>query len=363
MSNDNIADKLNYAIHPGEILQDALEAHQLTQKELADRVGLTTKHINEIIKGKSSITSNVAQKFEFVFSTSPGFWLNLQKDYEEIRARLSIEDQFQREEHLLSDFNCYADLTKLGFVKETRNKKERYTELLSFFGLSSLQLLSKNYAVMFRKTDKKPNLACMAAWLRIGEIHFTKLNFDKNFDERIFKEKLLLARELTAEPIDIASRKLEQMCTESGVLIAFTPYIKNTYVNGATRWFSSGTPLMQLTARSGRSDAFWFTFFHEAAHILKHSKKKRYIEWESSNSDDLDEQEANKFAQDLLIPASDYEAFVRVNRFDEAAIKSFSGSIRIGADIVAGRLARDEHISWPYASRFIKQIRVSAARD
>jgi len=47
----------DYLVFPGEILEEYLEAYSMTQTELADRTGLTKKTINEIIKGKSPITS------------------------------------------------------------------------------------------------------------------------------------------------------------------------------------------------------------------------------------------------------------------------------------------------------------------
>jgi len=359
MSNDSLTSKLNYAVHPGEILGDTLEDYGITQKELAGRTGVTPKHINEIIKGKSSISSGFAQKLAFVFDTSTGFWLGLQKSYEEINARLSIEDQFKEEEGLLADYTCYAELTKFNLVKDTRDKKERFMELLSFFRVSSLSLVPANYPVQFRKTDKPINRFSMSAWLRMGEIQHSRSLVKCDYDEQLFKSRLQEIRSLTTLPIGKASSRLEQICKESGIFITFTPYLKNTYVNGATRWLSSGNPLIQLTARTARSDVFWFTFFHEAAHILKHSKKNSYVEWEANHSTDPDEQEANQFAANILIPAKDYLDFVSVNDFSPTSIKSFSGRIGIGQDIVAGRLAKDEFIKPNYAQAFIASIKVS----
>lgn len=359
MTNENITPKLNYAIHPGEILQDTLDDHDLSQKDLAARTGVTPKHINEIIKGKASITSGFAQKLEFVFETSPGFWLGLQKNYEEIKARLSIDEQFADEESLVGAYSCYNELTKLKLVRDTRVKQERYMELLSFFRVSSLSLVPSNYSVQFRKTDKPINIQSMAAWLRMGEIQYNRSNFNVEYDEQKFKSRLADIRKLTVLPTDIASKKLEHILRESGVFIAYTPYLKQTYVNGATRWLGSGNPLIQVTARTARSDAFWFTVFHELAHILKHSKKNKYVEWASDPSDAPDEVEANQFAAETLIPGRIYNDFVMRADFSPSSIKSFSGEVGVGQDIVAGRLANDEHITWAFAQGFITRIRVS----
>lgn len=347
MSNDNLTTKFNYAIHPGEILQDALDEHGLTQRDLADRIDVTPKHINEIIKGKASITSTFAQKLEFIFDTTPGYWLGLQKNYEEILARLAIREQFESEKDLVDSFTCYGDLVQYGYVKETRDKMQKYVELLSFFGISSLRLLERNYAVQFRKGKTQPNTQCMAAWLRMGELHFRGISTYKPFNDKKFRSLLQDVRGFTMEPIEIASKKLEEACYESGVVIAFTPYLKHTYVNGATRWLNSSTPLIQMSARMKSRDIFWFSFFHEAGHILKHSKKKEFIELQGRRDEvSNEEMEADVFAANTLIPPAFYQEFVRKADFTDNAIKSFSGSIGVGADIVAGRLASDGHKDW-----------------
>lgn len=359
MSNDNLTPLLNYAIHPGEILQDALTEHDLSQKDLADRIGISYKHLNEIVKGKAAISSVQAQKLEFVFGTSSGYWLNLQKNYEEIKARLAIDEQFLVEKKELENFKCYKELAETGFVKKTSIAKEKYQELLHFFAVSSLSLVSKNYQVQFRKSAKDINVDCLAAWLRMGEILYRRAKKPEKFDEKKFADRLVKIRAYTSESIETASQKLIRDCFESGVVLTYTPYLKNTFVNGITRWYPSGTPQIQLTARNARSDIFWFTFFHEAAHLIKHSKRKNYVEWQAQTEKDADELEADAFAANLLIPLKDYSVFVQEADFSPVAVKTFAGNQGIGADIVAGRLAKEGLITWPAAMQYTHKIAVS----
>jgi HTH-type transcriptional regulator/antitoxin HigA len=350
MSNNHITTRFSYAIHPGEILADILEEHNLSQKDLAIRTDVTPKHINEIIKLKSSISPDFGQRLDFVFNTSPGYWNNLQNNYESINARLAIDKQYELEKSLLSTFTCYKDLAKHSYVKPTADRKTKYIELLNFFGVSSLRLISSTYAAQYRKSNDKPNDACIAAWLRIGETHFKFSRPLVTYDEKKFKNNIKLIRELTTKPIANASKRLEELCAEAGVSIVFTPYLSNTYTNGVTRWPSKDNPLIQLSIRNRMSDIFWFSFFHEAAHILLHSKKNTYVEWDGEHSSNPEEIEANSFAANILIPQKDYDKFTEANEFGNLKIRLFAQSIGVGKDIIAGRLAKDNYITWNQAS-------------
>ena len=57
----------NYAVHPGELLAEMLDEHKLTQSWLAQRTGYTTKHVNQMVKGKAPITADAAVAIAIAF--------------------------------------------------------------------------------------------------------------------------------------------------------------------------------------------------------------------------------------------------------------------------------------------------------
>ncbi|MBI2907659.1 MAG: HigA family addiction module antidote protein [Chloroflexi bacterium] len=78
------------AIHPGEYLAEEIEARGLSQKELARRMGRPLNAINEIIKGKKSITAETALQLEEAMpEIRARFWLNLETDYQLTRALIN----------------------------------------------------------------------------------------------------------------------------------------------------------------------------------------------------------------------------------------------------------------------------------
>ena len=69
-------------IHPGLVLKDELEERGLSQTQLAAHIGVLPKTINEICRGKRGISASMAVQLSRALGASPGFWLNLQKNWE-----------------------------------------------------------------------------------------------------------------------------------------------------------------------------------------------------------------------------------------------------------------------------------------
>jgi len=74
--------------HPGAILRNMLEElatdggdqlPSLTQKELARRLGVSRRTVNELIRERRSVTADMAIRLSRVFKTTPDMWMNLQK--------------------------------------------------------------------------------------------------------------------------------------------------------------------------------------------------------------------------------------------------------------------------------------------
>ena len=71
------------AIHPGEVLiEDFLMPKAITQKEFAKKLGWTAAKLNELIKGKRSVTVDSALALSKALRTSPEFWLSLQMHHD-----------------------------------------------------------------------------------------------------------------------------------------------------------------------------------------------------------------------------------------------------------------------------------------
>ena len=84
--------------HPGEILKlDFLEPLKLSQRTLADALGVNPRRISEIVNGKRSVTADTALRLARFFNVTPGFWLGLQKQYDLDVAEDALEGRLERE--------------------------------------------------------------------------------------------------------------------------------------------------------------------------------------------------------------------------------------------------------------------------
>lgn len=347
------------AVHPGETLKDSLDALKMTQIELAQRTGLTPKTINEIIQGKNPITPGTAIKLSNVFGMSVAFWNNLQRNYEDTVIRLKIEENLHDEMLLLRKFSCYKELSEWNYVKKTGVMKERIRNLLNFFSVSSLGLVRVNYNAAFRIRSQADVLEeSLAAWLRCGELEGRKLNIAK-FNRIKIIEAMDIMRSLTKEKPDVFQKELRNICISAGIALAFVPYFRKTFVSGAVRWLDPETPLIQLSLRGSYDDILWFTFFHELAHILKHGKKEQFIEFKCSE-DSLKEKEADEFARDTLIPASEWQVFMKQKDFSANAVHAFAGKLNMSDSIVAGRLSHEFNnwFRWRHLRKRLKMEKI-----
>ena len=126
-----------------------------------------------------------------------------------------------------------------------------------------------------------------------------------------------------------------ELCASCGVAVAFVCELPKT-ASGATRWLSPIKALMQLSLRYKTDDQMWFTFFHEAAHILLHSKRSIFIE--ETNYDSKEDIKANRFATEFLIPPNRLGEITSQKPISNAAIRQFAQSLGIAPGIVVGQL-------------------------
>lgn len=84
-----------FLIHPGEHLQDEIDAREMKQKRLAELTDIKPNVINEIIHGKRNVTPYIALKLESVLEVSATSWLNLQMIYDLNQARIKYQPEIE----------------------------------------------------------------------------------------------------------------------------------------------------------------------------------------------------------------------------------------------------------------------------
>jgi len=331
------------AIHPGESLRDSIEILGITQLELAKRIGISKKVINEIINGKAPITAETAVKLETIIDVPASFWLKLQSNFEETVARLELEKVTDLELEIAKNIP-YTELAKRGFVIVTRIAEEKVLELRRFFRISNLKRM-KEVSVAYRcGSNSSNNQVLKDTWIQMG-LHLSKEIEVNNFNMAKLKSAVPTMRSLAHEMPDGFYYQLQKLCADCGIALVLNEHLPKADVYGACVWNDKKTKVtLMMTVYRKRADIFWFTFFHELGHIIQGNK-----------SDSVDcEWDADDFAASILIPHEQYDAFVQRSDFSYSDIMQFSKMIEMHPSIVIGRLQHDKLI--PFDSKLSSLI-------
>jgi len=341
------------AIHAGEFLEDALEEYDMSQADLAERTGLSKKIINDIVKGRNPITHPTAFKLSKVFNFPAEYWMKLQQAYdanvahseEEIKLVVEVKKQTAKFKE------TYFELKKLnkGFVSgldwTPQNLEKITSELQKFFGVHSLGFVDGTMDFAFRKYKRKNvNPYTLSAWLRIGKIKAQNVD-TQPFDEKKLKSLLSKLRELSNNAPEEYLPRVEQLLSGCGVVVVYMPKMTNTHVQGASKWLANDKVLLMLNTNKRTEGQFWFNLFHEIGHILLHSKKEVFVDFDQNGEKTEIEEQADSFAQKQLMPdfqdtMSFFEKrYVKVGL--SRAIEDTAKKEGISTAIFAGRLTNE----------------------
>jgi len=117
------------------------------------------------------------------------------------------------------------------------------------------------------------------------------------------------------------------------------------------------TPFIQLTGRYNRNDSFWFTFFHEAGHILLHGKKDIFLEKvDFSDKDHQKEKEADEFAIKWTLTAVEEAEILATAPLNEEDIRVYAKKFNTHPAIIIGRLQYKKLIPYSLGREFIVPV-------
>lgn len=309
----------------------------MTQKELATRTGLSVVTLNRIFKGEQPISYETANKLELVTGTPAAFWNNLEARYREQLAKLKQQAELERD---LDWLKCVpvAELQSRKVVSEAKDKVLQLREVLGFFGVSGVKawhdFWSRPTAAARKSKCYESSPGPTAVWLRLGQLKARQIDCEP-FSKSRFQVALRAIRSLTpGEPEEFVP-EMTRLCAQSGVAVTLVPELKKAPWSGAAEWLAPDKAMILLNLRGKWEDRFWFTFFHEAGHILLDSKKERHIDDGKTYANDPAETRADEFASEILIPGKHNDRIKSVRAARE--ITQIAKDLGIAPGIVAGR--------------------------
>ena len=335
-----IKSKSYIATPPGATIREQLNDRGMSQKEFAARMDLSEKHVSKLINGEVQLTPEVSVRLETVLGIPASFWNNLEAIYREKLLKVKAENDMDEDEAIAQLFP-YSEMAKYGWIKETRNSKEKVLYLRQFFGVVRLALLGNEQITKIAcrrlAISEKSDLALMA-WAQEARIQARDIQTSP-IDIQDLIASIPEIRKMTVMDPEEFCPKIKKMLENCGIALVFLPHLKGSFLQGAT--FLDGNKIVVgLTARGKDADKFWFSLFHELAHIvLGHIGK-------ANGTTDQDENDANSWSEDILIDPTEFAAFINEKDYSERRVVEFANKQKIAPGIVVGRMQRKGMIKY-----------------
>jgi HTH-type transcriptional regulator / antitoxin HigA len=332
----------NWVSAPGDTIADILEERKLPPGEFARNIGRTLPQMHDLLAGREAITNDLARKLEDVLGASAAFWMNRESQYRQDMARLHGKESAKVRADWLQGLPL-KDMISFGWINPASSSLEaKEVACLEFFDVPSVSAWREAYrgalemAAFRTSASFESHPGAVAAWLRQGEVEASSIvckpwNPDK-FGQGLSKIRLLT---WTKSP-NIFIPKLRDYCAACGVAVVIVRAPAGCRASGATRFISKNKALLLLSFRYLSDDHFWFTFYHEAGHLLLHGKDSLFLEG-AHMLKTKQEEEANAFAANTLIPPEQHAALLGLS-LDGSEVIKFARSVGVSPGIVVGQL-------------------------
>jgi HTH-type transcriptional regulator / antitoxin HigA len=340
----------NWAVHPGAILQEHLEARGLSQADFARLTGLTAKLISTIIKGTNPVTAETAIRLERVLGLKAYVWTGIQAKWDLFRARGAAKFVSKPKEWL-SQFPL-KELRDRGYLADTKDINAQVEALLSLFEIGLPQAYAaKVSALAVHHRQSKAHESSehhVFTWLMLGEWRARAMTVPP-FDAARFEEAVRQIRTLTTEPPAVFEPAMKELCRSAGVALVLEPPISKTCLFGSARWFDVDRAIIQMSLRMKTNDHFWWTFFHEAAHITLH-RGKNFADDKNGEGDSL-EKEADRWSEHVLVGRERFARFKASHPRSEANVREFANAVKLHPGIVVGMLQHARVIPFSHLNK------------
>lgn len=325
---------------PGATIATILEERGATPVELAVWIGRSQTDIEDLLEGRAEITADMARRLARVLGASEAFWTGRESQYRADLARLQQEASLPESVSWLSEIPV-RDIQRWGWIAPLANPAAAAAACLRFFGVPSVRAWRDVYgdalsAAYRTSSTYRSAPGAVAAWIRQGEIAAAEIECGP-WDPKRFRRELISLRELTREKDpEKFLPELIRRCAACGVAVVVQQAPRLCRASGVVRFLSPTRPMILLSFRYLSDDHFWFTFFHEAGHLVLHGDRCIFLEGDDTLTTE-EETEANAFAADILVPPK-YQAEMLRLPLNGREVMRFARKVGVSPGIVVGQL-------------------------
>tara|TARA_R110001606_G_scaffold162682_1_gene306780 strand:+ start:469 stop:1584 length:1116 start_codon:yes stop_codon:yes gene_type:complete len=322
---------------PGATIHALMNIKQVPFLQLSEHLELEKSDTRNLIDGNFRIDAKIALKLEKYLGGSAEFWLKRQSDFEDDLARCKADVSDVESRKFLAEFPL-GEMKKNGWLP---NNCDSLSALLQFFDVQGVdhwrcRYENKARAVAFRQSAAfEISTTSTLVWLRQAE-RVALATECAPWNKKLFSSSLAEMRALSRKKRPSAFLpKLATLCAASGVALVCLPPPPGCRASGATQFLSKDKAVIVMSFRHRSDDHFWFTFFHEAGHLILHDKNALFVEQDGDVTEE--EEQADQFSRNVLLSA-DHWARLSELRLSSENIIRFAVQCDLAPGIVVGQL-------------------------
>ena len=273
----------------GSLLRDYLDYYKISQTDFADRLGISKKHLNNIINGKVGISEELMVAISLITDIDIKLIVFAEKQR---RVHNYLYENFNNEKSIKEFLNTFylKDMVKAGWIKlkNATNITQNAVDLLEYLNISSFDLTDEyiNNKVLYKKRDDA-NQKKIYLWIK----HCDKLIINQKVNEYSSDNLNNLLEELKKEENKVFNANdIIKLLNKYGIYLVIEKALQGTKARGCMM-VKITNPAIYLTNLFKEKASFYFALYHELAHVKRNynmAKNKIVID-DASDEDEIDE--------------------------------------------------------------------------
>jgi len=330
----------NWTTPPGKTIQDVIALNKTSGNSLANLLKIKIDDLNLLINGNLEINEELAFKLSHCLGGTKEFWLERESKYRADLLEIESKNKVTADNLWAKRFPL-GHLFKKGFISK---KSEPLNEVLNYFSCNSIEEWHKVHGIKINASPFRTSIKVSSdeystiAWIRAGEIQADRISCSPWNKDKLIQTLPQIKELFSIKDLKKLEMEIKSILSACGVAYIIERGFPGSRASGVTTFIKSDKAMILQSGRYGTDDHFWFTLFHEIAHLILHSSDATFIEYNSIECQNHEiEIEANSFAQKNLIPDKYQEELVKLKPSYRAVLK-FSKKTCIPPGIVVGQL-------------------------
>ena len=322
---------------PIDAIEFRMEQMGLNQRDLMPFIGSRAR-VSEVLSRKRPLTLNMLRSLH----TGLGIPAAVLLRGEEQATTDDTDDELVR--------FPFEEMVRRGWLKIGRRASEAETLRVLKAYLAPLREATSPLRVLTRKTkhvrsDRPIDRHALMAWTARAMELARQIAPRGRFEPGCLTEEVLRGL-VHLSTLDDGPKKAQEYLSKYGITLVIVDHLPQTRLDGAVFFLAPERPVIALTLRYDRIDYFWFTLLHEIGHLIRdfgEDIEGFFDDLDSSGGNDPRELAADAFAQDTLIPLTEWERSPLRSSPNPAYVRQLAARLGIHPAIVAGRVRRERN--------------------